>query len=233
MTFNVLFISATVVLYGSLVNLLPHKILYEYKLYALINIIFLAFLWMLNKDLTLSSLGISSVNLFNSILLGLIIGSLTAITGILLMLFKGKDIKLSDPRIFFLQSPLMLVYGIFIHILIGTVLFEEAVHRGIVLARFQEITTPLYAVLLSSLVFAAWHIVSTIRLIFPTITSNIHTLYLQYFSFLGIIFLMFMGGIVFSWIRIYSGNIAGSVVAHGLINSITLIAFYILNKQKK
>ncbi|OGH21635.1 MAG: hypothetical protein A2629_01885 [Candidatus Levybacteria bacterium RIFCSPHIGHO2_01_FULL_41_15] len=167
----------------------------------------------------------------SSIFLGLIIGFLTLLIGILLIINLGRRIKFKDPRFFFLKSPQTLMFGVFVHILIGTVIFEEIVHRGIILARFQEIMSPFNSILFSSLVFAIWHIVSITRLVWPSIKFTIRILHFQYAAFLGVILLMFIGGLTFSLIRFYSGNIAGSVVAHGMINSGTLIAFYILRQK--
>ncbi len=234
MLFNPLFTAVIVVLYGSFVNLLPYKALYRHKLYTPINLIFLIILLTLNRDLEFSTLGISPSNLLSSSFLGFVIGSITVLISTLFILKLERKIKLKDPRFFFLKSPQTLMFGVFVHILIGTVIFEEIIHRGIVLARFQEIMDPISAIFASSLIFAFWHIVSVVRLIWPSIKATIRLLPFQYVSLLGTFLLMFIGGLIFSSLRVYSGNIIGSMIAHGMINSGTLVAFYILrNKDEK
>lgn len=222
---RVLVISVITLMYISLVYLLPYSTLY--KIYVPANLLFLLILLLVNKNMKLQSIGITSKNLLNSLIFGISVAVLTLIP-IILFIFFNRDIAIDDPRLVQFSSPLMLIYTVFIHILLGTAIFEEIIHRGIILTEFLKLTNTIYAVLLSSLVFAAWHIVSTIRLIWPTIISNANSDVLKYSLLISPFILYFFGGLLFSWIRLHTKNIAGSIVAHWLINSSVLLTYYLI-----
>lgn len=222
---RVLVISVITIIYISLMHLLPYSILS--MIYVPANLLFLLILFLANKNMKLQSIGITPNNLLNSLIFGISVAVLTSIP-IILFIFFNRDITIDDPRLVQFSSPLMLIYAVFIHILLGTAIFEEIIHRGIILTEFLKLTSTSYAVLLSSLVFAAWHIVSTIRLIWPTIISNANSDVLKYSLLISPFILYFLGGLLFSWIRLHTKNIAGSIVAHWLINSSVLLTYYLI-----
>lgn len=216
--------STAALVYISLLNLLPYSTFF--KFHTPLNLLFLSILYYFNRDLSFSAIGFHSQNIVSSILFGIGSGILISIPIVLLVLLKGADMSIQDPRFVYLSSRKMLLYGMFVHILFATAVFEEIIHRGIILSRLQEVTNTFYAIIFSSLIFAAWHIVSTVKLFWPTITANIQSIPLQYSAYFGFLLITFFAGIVFSIIRIYTGNIAGAIVAHWIINSSTLLAFY-------
>jgi membrane protease YdiL (CAAX protease family) len=97
--------------------------------------------------------------------------------------------------------------------LLGSALFEEVAFRGLLQAKLLRLLAPVPAVLVASVVFAAWHLMITA---YNLRRSNLPRalfapLYLGALTALGI------GGALFGLLRLASGHLAAPVAAHWLM----------------
>jgi membrane protease YdiL (CAAX protease family) len=114
-----------------------------------------------------------------------------------------------------------LLYRIIVYIPLGTVLLEEIAFRGVLLQLFLQITGANQAILLQSLVFVFWHIGLLLRIFpFKKLIS-----YSMLMTIAGGAVVIFIGGILFGVLRVYTSSIVGPIVAHWLVNVITVIVF--------
>jgi membrane protease YdiL (CAAX protease family) len=98
---------------------------------------------------------------------------------------------------------------------LGTALFEEMTFRGVLYGAWQRVGGARTAVLASAGVFAAWHLVITSRTVAesgvvgapPAVAAGVVV------SLAG----LFVGGLIFGWLRWRTGSIAAAAVAHWLI----------------
>lgn len=114
------------------------------------------------------------------------------------------------------------LYHALIRVPIGTALYEEVLFRGIVFGMLARRTSPLVAALWSSLLFGVWHVLPALDAIEtnpigdafggswePVVAAVIST---------------FVAGMVFVWIRLYSGSILAPIIVHVASNSTAIVA---------
>ena len=178
--------------------------------------------------ISLTDIGINPTNFMSGLLYGalaLVIISLVIGAASLVPFMKNS---LKDERSKGLSTK-QLAYKTLVNIPIGTVLLEEVIFRGVMLALLTtNFSTPL-AVLISSFLFGLWHIlpaitnVTTNSALKKTKKPNITV------SF-GTVFVTFLAGIAFSWLRLASGSLLAPMIAHYATNSGGTIASWISHK---
>jgi membrane protease YdiL (CAAX protease family) len=106
----------------------------------------------------------------------------------------------------------------------ATALAEELAFRGLLQARLRAAFGPTRAILLGSLVFAAWHLVVNARTLLDTgLGTEPASAVLAY---LVQNVAVFLGGLLFGLLRERSSNLAGCVVAHWLTDVLLLAGLY-------
>lgn len=208
--------------FNNLINFLPSA--FHDKIYLWLNLCALCLIWLWSRrylNLTNVDLGWRKDNLARSLLLGL---GLTVII-ILLFLFllwllPIIGLNIGPPRLP-ISSRLDLLWRIIICIPLGTALFEEVLFRGIFYGYLIRNVSTKKTVLVTSLFFALWHITAA----FETVSYNFQIGAVLFGIGLWLIFLIssFIAGLLFGWIRYKGRNIAGCILAHALINSISLV----------
>ena len=99
---------------------------------------------------------------------------------------------------------------------IGTVLVEELAFRGSVLGLFRLAMPTTRAVVACSVLFGLWHIPTVLGAISG---SHGHVLAAVAGTFVA----TFVAGVAFCWLRIRSGSLLASALAHLATNSVALI----------
>jgi len=106
-----------------------------------------------------------------------------------------------------------------------TALPEELAFRGVLLALLLRRVSPKRAAAVMSAVFVAWHIVVQAQTLAQTnVTSAVLVVPAAIVAVAGI----FAGGLLFAWIRLGTGNLAGAVAAHWFFNAVLVLGLYAL-----
>jgi membrane protease YdiL (CAAX protease family) len=215
-----------VVLFNNLIDFLPlglHDTIYLWLNLSLLLIIW----WWSKKYLKLSNedIGFCKKNLLRSLLLGFAVACAVIVPFALILLIRvnlGLAIKGPALPVNTLQH---LLWRSIFRIPLGTALFEEMLFRGFAYGFIGKWLSGLKTVLLTSLLFASWHVVPA----FKTVRFNFGVGEFLLGSALWAVFLIgsFIAGLIFAWIRYQGKHIAGCILAHAFINSFALILMYI------
>ena len=218
-------LSLVLVLYNNLANVIPQH--FHDRWYVPMNLCFLGLLLLwafLGLHLSRADLGFSWPEAGRSSLWGLALGLLLVAPLFVLAAFPHflAD-RLQDPRLVGITGAHVL-YRAAVRIPLGTALFEEMAFRGILfgaLLRFGQAE----AILLSSLVFGLWHIVPTWELLRASALGDSKVL--LGLGMIGGVVATFVGGVLFALLRRHTGSVTGPILAHGLINSLALVAMFL------
>lgn len=123
-------------------------------------------------------------------------------------------------------GPGLLAYRALIRIPLGTALFEEFAFRGVLFGAWARLTSPLQAAIGSSLVFGLWHVRPTIDLL----DANELAVLLPARSLVvaGAVVASAAAGYLFCLLRMRSRSLIAPFVAHAAINSLAIIAAYVI-----
>lgn len=213
--------------YNNLINFLPPKL--HAPLYVWINLGALLLVWILSRrylNLTLSDIGCTRQNIGKSILYGLGLSALIILPFVLLLwLLPGLGFNVRTPRLETIAGDIFW-WRIFIRIPIGTAFFEEMLFRGIFYGYLMKKISQVRTILVTSLFFGFWHIVPALRVVSQDmqITAPVPFIALWFLLIMGSI----VGGILFAWIRYRTRNITGCVLAHALINVLSLVGAFVM-----
>jgi membrane protease YdiL (CAAX protease family) len=107
---------------------------------------------------------------------------------------------------------------------IGTALFEEVAFRGVLYAAWVRAGGDRFAIAASSVVFALWHVVITTKTVAESgVADRLGPVLLGVgVSLLG----LFVGGVIFAYLRWHTQSIAAAVVAHWLVVAGMVIAVW-------
>jgi membrane protease YdiL (CAAX protease family) len=208
--------------YNNIVNFLPPSI--HVPIYVWLNLGVLVLVWILCRrylHLTFSDMGIAKQNLGKSILYGVGLSALVVLPFmVLLWILPGVGFEPRTPRLETIARDIFW-WRILVRIPIGTAFFEEMLFRGIFYGYLMKKMSHAKTIWISSLFFGFWHIVPAYRVVSQDLQLTSPPL------FIGVWLLLLLGsvvgGILFAWIRYRTRNIAGSVLAHALINVLSLI----------
>ena len=221
-------LSAVLVLYNGLITLVPGG--FHDRHYVPVNLAFLGLLLLwanLGFHLSPAELGWSWPQSGISALWGIAVGSIIVgpLFATAILPLRARE-QLKDPRISSVTGR-WLAYRALVRIPLGTALFEETAFRCILFGALLEFG-PWHAIWASSLVVGLWHIRPTLDL---ARRRRVKTTDLLAVSVLGGLLATTAGGVLFGLMRHYTGSMARPVVAHGLINSLALVAAY-LNRNR-
>ena len=208
--------------YNNIVNLLPVEL--HARLYVWMNLLVLLIVWLwarTNLKLNASDIGFVKKNLGKSLLYGLALTGIIIIPAFVLRhLLPALGIAPSFMRLEAFSNA-ELWWRVLVRIPFGTGFFEEILFRGIFYGYLIKHYSSRRAIVYSSLFFAFWHIMPALKVLLTDlkITSPIAMVGLWLVGLAG----AFIAGVMFAWIRNRSGNIAGCLIAHILINDLFLI----------
>ncbi len=194
-------------------------------LYIWMNLAVLGLVWLWSRkylSLTASDIGWTKQNLGKSVLYGLGLSAVVVLPFVILLCLLpvlGFDVK--TPRLEAVARDIFW-WRIFVRIPIGTAFFEEMLFRGIFYGYLMKRMSQAKTILITSLFFAFWHIIPAYEVV------SQHLQVTSAGMFLGLWFVLmlgsFVGGVLFAWIRYRTRNIAGCIIAHALINVLSLLS---------
>ena len=219
------FLAAAVVAYNSLMGLVPESV--RDVIYVPVNLAFFGVLaagfipWF---RLTPAELGLAPRGFRKSATLGLVIGVLVPLPVFLMVIVPGLGTEDTTASRFADASVGEFIYQTAVRIPLGTALFEEMLFRGLLYGALLRFSGHRSAILGSSAVFGLWHVRPTHEML-----SESGTLSADWaigLAIAGAVVVTFVGGLLFGWLRYKTGHVAGGVVAHALINSLSATAAY-------
>ena len=173
------------------------------------------------EALTASELGLTWQHLARGTGAGLVVAVGAALAAVLFLRFP----PLVDHAIEY--SPLgalsrdALLWRTLVWMPLDTVLPEEIAFRGVFLAALRRRVADKAAVLISAALFAIWHVIIVTRTIALT---NLHDEpLLAVVGALGALITIGAGGLLFAWLRLATGQLASSVIAHWAFNALVLL----------
>ena len=107
---------------------------------------------------------------------------------------------------------------------LDTALPEEFAFRGVLLAVLRRRWAPPWATVLSAVPFTLWHGVIVTRTVLLTNLEGEPLLVIV--GLAGAYAAVFFGGILFAALRLATGHLAGSIVAHWAFNAALLVGLY-------
>ncbi len=168
-----------------------------------------------------AQLGVAPQGLARSALVGLVVATGIAVVAVLGLRFPpvvGHAVEYAPLGGLSREA---LVLRTFLWMPLDTVIPEELAFRGVLLARLLVCCSRVRAVVVSALLFAGWHGVVVIRTIASTNLQS--DSFLAVIGVAGAFVAVFVGGLLFAWIRVATGHLAGPVVAHWAFNAVVLL----------
>ncbi len=117
-----------------------------------------------------------------------------------------------------------LLYQIAFRIPLGTVLIEELAFRGAIQGNLRRYVSVRSAILLSTLIFAFWHLIVNFHTFQLTSVSAVEDV--DVVLVLGLFLGVYFGGVVLATLREVSGHLAAPIAAHWVLNSSMLALLY-------
>ena len=109
---------------------------------------------------------------------------------------------------------------------LDTAVPEEIAFRGVLLGALLRQYSATVAVALAALPFTVWHVVIVGRTL--DLTNLAEQPILAILGYLGALGAVFIGGVIFAWLRLATGNLAASITAHWGFNTALLVSLRVL-----
>ena len=214
-------------IYNNVVNLLPLQL--HARIYVWLNLTVLLLVWFWARkslNLSASDIGFTKKNLGKSLLYGLGVTAVIVLPAFALrqllpaLGITGAIIRLEG------FSGAELWWRVLVRIPLGTGLFEETLFRGIFYGYLVKHYSTRRAIFRSSLFFTFWHIMPALKVILVNfrVTSPMSLIGMWLVGLAG----AYVAGLLFAWLRNRTGNIAGCLTAHILINDLFLLMICLL-----
>ena len=171
--------------------------------------------------LTPLELGLTRKHLLRGARLGLLVALAAALPSLLFLRFPplvGQSIAYSPLASLSTEA---LLWRAFVSMPLDTAIPEEIAFRGVLLATLRRRFADRAAMLVSAAVFTAWHGVVVSRTI--ALTNLDAEPLLAALGLIGAFIAIGCGGVLFAWLRLTSGHLAGSIVAHWAFNASLLL----------
>jgi uncharacterized protein len=170
---------------------------------------------------------LSRRGVIRSATLGLLLALGTALPGLLFLRFPpliGQAVEYSPLAAISREA---LLWRALVWMPLDTAVPEEFAFRGVLLASLRRRLGVASAVLTSAAVFTAWHVVVVSRTIGMTNLQgqSVFTM----LGLLGAFIAVGAGGALFAWLRVTTGHLAGSVIAHWAFNALVLLGLGAIN----
>lgn len=122
-----------------------------------------------------------------------------------------------------------LVYQTLLRIPLGTALFEEIAFRGVLFAAFAVPLSRTGAVIASSVVFGVWHVAPTIDALY---LNRVKRSSRVAGGVLAAVALTTLFGVGFCILRLLSGSVLSTVLAHWTSNSVGILVAYVAQRRR-
>lgn len=119
------------------------------------------------------------------------------------------------------QTDLIPHIGVFLPL--GDIVPEELAFRGVLVGALLSRGTG-YAVVASSVVFALWHIAVAVLTVGETTLGPPSVWYVPAIAIA--LLAVFVGGIVFAWLRVRTGSLVTTIAAHWTFNAVVLYGLW-------
>lgn len=106
---------------------------------------------------------------------------------------------------------------------LGAIIPEELAFRGVLVGGLLSSGAG-YAVLASSAVFALWHIAVALMTVGDTTLGPPSGWYMP--ATAGALAAVFIGGVVFAWLRVRTGSVMTTIAAHWMFNAVLLLGLW-------
>lgn len=219
-------VSAILLIYGNATSAFPHDTRQQFLLWSNLALMAALLAWALGRArFTVADTGLDPRNARGSALFGLglsIVAALPPVAFIALApLFNGGPVEAPDITD---RSGASMAYFLLFRQPVGTALFEEVAFRGVLYAAWQRAGGDRGALLATAATFSLWHVVITSRTVIesgvvsspPALVAGILV------SLAG----LFIGGLIFAYLRWHTRSIAAAVVAHWLIVACMTVAVW-------
>jgi uncharacterized protein len=173
-----------------------------------------------SERLTRPELGLVRRHALRAAGLGLLVALATALPALLFLYFPplvGQAVEYAPLRSLSREA---LLLRAFVWMPLDTAIPEEVAFRGVLLASLRRHMSDVPAALTSAVVFTAWHGVVVTRTV--ALTNLQAQPLLLTLGLLGAVLAIWVGGLLFAWLRLATGQLAGSVVAHWAFNALLL-----------
>ena len=226
---NLILLSAILILYANtraFVSLYFFEVSAETFLTMVsLGMALLVVLWAMKVDgLSLSAIGLTPEGAWEKTVLGFLFGM--ALVAPALAFLASPPPGMPDITLTAVDDMNRgdLLYQIAFRIPLGTVIIEEVAFRGAIQGNLRRYVSVRSAILLSTLIFAFWHL-----------TVNYHILQLTSVSVgedvdvvlvLGLFLGVYFGGVVLATLKEVSGHLAAPMAAHWVLNSSMLAILY-------
>jgi uncharacterized protein len=174
-----------------------------------------------SERLTGSELGLVRRHLLRAAALGLLVALGTALPAVLFLRFPplvGEAVEYAPLGSLSREA---LFWRAFLWMPLDTAIPEEVAFRGVLLASLRRHVSDVPAALISAVVFTAWHGVVVTRTV--ALTNLPAQPLLLTLGLLGAFLAVWVGGLLFAWLRLATGQLTGSVVAHWAFNALLLL----------
>ena len=167
------------------------------------------------------AMGMSTERLRRGAAVGGLIGIVIVAFFFAAVMFPAVREAFRDDRIVEGSIGLSLYHALF-RVPIGTALYEEVLFRGIVFGMLARRTSALAAALWSSLLFGVWHVLPALDAIETNPIGDAFGG--SWEPVAAAVISTFVAGLVFVWIRLYSGSIVAPIIVHIASNSTAILA---------
>lgn len=175
-----------------------------------------------------SRLGVSPADLPRGILIGTASAAIVSLAITAAAVIPASRRAFADRRMAGVNAS-GTFYRAFIRIPLGTVALEEVAFRGVLLALLLPITSPWPAVIISSAVFGAWHILPTAA----ALNTNRAASSGGRKAILAAVGLTFAVGMALCWLRLATGSLVAPALVHAAANSTATVASFLVLRRRR
>lgn len=220
-----LLISALLVLYNNLINLLPQPT--HDRLYIPVNLALglMLLAWARLGCYSFKDLGLALDRLALGLRWGLVLGLALPAPLFLVLAMPQPMEPMVDARGWGQVSTAALAYQTMLRIPLGTAFLEELYFRGVLHGVWAGWRGVRAAVVGSSVAFGLWHVTPTLELMRGTGLFD-HPLLLG-LAVLGGVAATGLGGLFFAYLRLRTGAIYAPALTHWLVNSLSAFAAFL------
>lgn len=219
-------LSAVLLCYGNVASSFPHDTRGRFLLWSNLALMVALLAWAVRwARFTLLEIGLDPRRVAGSALFGVVISVLAAVPPVLFIalapLFSGGPVEAEEITS---RSGAGMAYFLLVRQPVGTALFEEVAFRGVLYGVWQRVGGDRAAILATAGAFSLWHLVISSRTVAesgvvsapPAVAAGVIV------SLAG----LFVGGLIFAYLRWHTRSIAAPVIAHWLIVALMTVTVW-------
>jgi len=185
--------------------------------------------WARRARLTWDEVGLGRARLARSALLGLLAAVVTVVPALLFLRFPpllGAPVTYGPA---FVVGGADLAQRVLLLMPLDTAIPEELAFRGVLLGALLRRHPTRTAMLLAAVPFTLWHLVIVGRTV--GLTNLTEQPLFAVLGFAGSLAAVFVGGVIFAWLRLATGHVAASITAHWGFNTGLLVGLWLLQSS--